>query len=122
MFQIVFNTISAAEMSELPRLLQLELLEQVQELPEDFPGEDGRFRQIHRDGRTLVRVRTKDHRLYVERIPEGVLVHRVLSRNTLDDFLFRSKLPMIEDTEESDEHQSAIWQLVEEAEQSGRKS
>ena len=36
MFQIVFNELSAAEISALPKWLQLELLAEFQILPEDL--------------------------------------------------------------------------------------
>ena len=36
MFQIIFNEFSAAEMSALPKKMQLDLLEQFQILPEDL--------------------------------------------------------------------------------------
>ena len=52
---------------------------------------------IEREGKKLHRYRAKDYRIYFERSPEGVTVHRVLHKNTLRDFLFRSKLPMAED-------------------------
>ncbi len=121
MFQIVFNAISAAEMAALPKLIQLELLGHLQEVPpEAEEGEgNGHFRVIERHGRRLLRLRTAEHRLYFERKEEGILVHRVLSKNTLEDFLFRSKLPMVD--EEAPEHATAIWQLVEEGERSGRR-
>jgi hypothetical protein len=44
-----------------------------------------------------------------------VLVHRVLHKNTIRDFLFRSKLPMAED-EQLQKH-AGFWKLIEEGEQ-----
>lgn len=119
MFQIVFNKISAGEMSALPRLLQMEILSAVDEIPEEPREGDERLKVIERDGRRLIRLRAKDHRIYLERTAEGVVVHRVLSKNSLCDFLFRSGLPTGD--EEEAEAGRAIWQLVEEGEKSGRK-
>src|SRR5213594_5235546 len=94
MFQIIFNELSAAEISALPKKLQLELLAEFQILPEDLDHLDSeRFGVIKREGKKLHRYRAKDYRIYFERSPEGVTVHRVLHKNTLRDFLFRSKLP-----------------------------
>ena len=52
---------------------------------------------IERGGKKLHRYRAKDYRIYFERRPEGITVHRVLHKNTFRDFLFRSKLPVAED-------------------------
>jgi hypothetical protein len=41
----------------------------------------------------------------------GVLVHRILSRNTLKDFLFRSSLPVGED--EALQQNPKFWDLIE---------
>ena len=94
MYQIVFNEISAAEMARIPKELQLELLAEFQFLPDDLDSLDSKaFGIIEREGKRLYRYRTNDYRIYFERSPEGVLVHRVLHKNTIRDFLFRSKLP-----------------------------
>ncbi len=52
MFQIVFNEISAAELSKLGTLEQLELLEEFKVGKEDLENLNGdRFGKIDRDGR-----------------------------------------------------------------------
>ncbi len=118
MFQIVFNEISAAEMAALPIELQLELLEQFQILPEELDSLDPeRFGQIVRDGSTLYRYRAADYRIYFEKGGEGVTVHRVLHRNTIRDFLFRTKLPMVEEDRTLAER-PGFWQLIAEGERS----
>jgi mRNA-degrading endonuclease RelE of RelBE toxin-antitoxin system len=97
-FQVVFNKISAAEMSALPKDLQLDLLSEFHFLPEDLDSLDQeRFGQVSREGRTLRRYRAKDYRIYFERHSEGLLIHRVLHKNTIRDFLFRSNLPLDEE-------------------------
>lgn len=119
MFQIVFNEISAAEMAELPKELQLELLSEFHVMPEDKdPVDDENFGVIEREGKRLLRYRAKEYRIYFERSPEGVTVHRVLHKNTLQDFLFRSRLPMAED--EALQNTKAFWQLIEEGEKTRR--
>jgi mRNA-degrading endonuclease RelE of RelBE toxin-antitoxin system len=119
MYQIVFNEISAAELARIPRELQLELLAEFQFLPDDLDQLDSKaFGAIEREGKRLYRYRASDYRIYFERSPEGILVHRVLHKNTIRDFLFRSKLPMAED-EQLQEH-AGFWKLIEEGEK-GRK-
>lgn len=112
MFQIVFNEISAAEMAALPTHLQLDLLADFEVLPEEGDKTDPeRFGVIERDGKKLLRYRVRDYRIYFERVPEGVTVHRVLHRNTIRDFLFRAALPMpAEDGELARERR--FWELI----------
>ena len=78
MFQIVFNEISAAELSQLETLEQLELLEEFKVGKEDLDNLNGeRFGKIDRDGRLLYRFRAKDYRFYFEVKDGSVIVHRV---------------------------------------------
>ena len=74
-----------------------------------------RFGQLQRGGRKLYRCRAKDYRIYFEKHPEGVLIHRVLHKNTIRDFLFRSNLPMDEEDEQLG-GAKGFWKLIEEAE------
>lgn len=121
MFQIVFNEISAAEMSALPTDLQLELLSEFQILPEDLDQLDpARFGRIERDGKTLHRCHVKDFRIYFEKTAEGIAIDRVLHKNTIRDFLFRSNLPMVEEDKTLSE-KPGFWKLIEEGEKSGKK-
>ena len=121
MFQIVFNEISAAEMSALPTELQLDLLSEFEILPEDMEKLDpARFGKIVRDGKVLYRYRAKDYRIYFERAAEGITIHRVLHKNTIRDFLFRTKLPMVEE-DRSLADKAGFWELIQEGEQSRKK-
>ena len=98
MFQIVFNEISAAELSALGTLEQLELLEEFRVGKEDLENLSGdRFGKIDRDGTILYRFRAKDYRFYFEVKEDAVVVHRVLHKGTFSDFKFRSKMPLAED-------------------------
>jgi mRNA-degrading endonuclease RelE of RelBE toxin-antitoxin system len=113
MFQIIFNELSAAEMSALPKKLQLDLLAEFQILPQDLDHLDAdRFGVIERAGKKLYRYRAKDYRIYFEKSPEGVTVHRVLHKNTLRDFLFRSSLPVSEDQQLGKTRE--FWKLIDE--------
>src|SRR2546429_8231680 len=114
MFQIIFNELSAAEMAALPKSLQLDLLAEFQILPEDLDNLDAkRFGVIEREGNKLFRYRAKDYRIYFEKTDEGITVHRVLHKNTLRDFFFRSKLPTSEDAHLGEARE--FWKLIEEA-------
>lgn len=115
-FQVIFNEISAAEMAALPKELQLELLSEFHFLPGDLGGLDREhFGTVSRDGRVLHRYRAKDYRIYFEKHSAGLLIHRVLHKNTIRDFLFRSNLPLDEeDTGLS--RTTDFWKLIHEAE------
>ncbi len=111
--QIVFNEISAAEISRLDTLEQLELLDEFKVSEEDLENLDGeRFGKIPRDGKTLYRFRAKDWRFYFEVKDGAVIVHRVLHKGTFSDFLFRSKIPMAEDEELA--KSKHFWKLIDE--------
>lgn len=120
MFQIIFNEVSAGEMAALPKSLQLDLLAEFQVIPEDLDNLDSsKFGVIEREGKRLLRYRAKDYRIYFEKSPEGITVHRVLHKNTLRDFLYRSKLPVAEDDQLG--KTGEFWRLIEEGEKA-RKS
>jgi len=112
-FQIVFNEISAAEVSQLDTLEQLELFDQFKVSEDDLEHLDGeRFGKIERDGKTLYRYRAGDWRLYFEARDGVVVVHRVLHKGTFSDFVFRSKIPLAEDEELA--KSKHFWKLIEE--------
>jgi mRNA-degrading endonuclease RelE of RelBE toxin-antitoxin system len=112
-FQIVFNEISAAEISALGTLDQLELLEEFRVGKEDLENLNGdRFGKIDRDGRVLYRFRAKDYRFYFEVRDGSVIVHRVLHKGTFSDFMFRSKMPLSED--EALANSKHFWKLIDE--------
>lgn len=117
MFQVIFNQISAAEMAGLPKDLQLDLLAEFQFLPGDLENLDAeRFGKVTRDGRSLLRYRSRDYRIYFEKHPQGILIHRVLHKNTIRDFLFRSSLPLDEE-DGGLASNSDFWKLIREAEE-----
>jgi mRNA-degrading endonuclease RelE of RelBE toxin-antitoxin system len=111
--QIVFNEISAAEISRLGTLEQLELLDAFKVTESDLANlDDDRFGKMVRDGKTLYRFRTDDYRIYFEVVDKHVIVHRLLHKNTFSDFLFRSKMPVSEDEQLAESKH--FWQLIDE--------
>ena len=103
-------------MASLDTLAQLDLLNQFKVQPEDLENldADGSFGTVERQGKKLYRYRSKDYRIYFEVQEEKIIVHRVLNRNTFQDFLFRSKLPVNED--EALGESKHFWSLIEEGE------
>jgi mRNA-degrading endonuclease RelE of RelBE toxin-antitoxin system len=113
-FQIIFNPTSAAELAKMPRELQLHILGEFRGLPREMLKSDlHQFGHLERAGKTLHRFRLGDYRVYFQRHELGVVVHRILSRNTLKDFLFRSNLPTGED--EALQENPKFWEMIESA-------
>lgn len=113
-FQIIFNPTSAAELAKMPKELQLSILGEFRGLPQEVMSTDlERFGKLERAGKTMHRFRLGDYRIYFERHELGLVVHRILSRNSLKDFLFRSSLPVGED--EALQQNPRFWDLIESA-------
>lgn len=99
-FQIIFSPASSAEISQLPTPLQVEVLREFDVLTSDFlTRHPDRFGTVKRSDRTLYRYRAGDYRIYFEQKSAGLVIHRVLHKNSLKDFAFRSQLPGSEDEE-----------------------
>jgi mRNA-degrading endonuclease RelE of RelBE toxin-antitoxin system len=113
-FQIIFNPTSAGELARMPRELQLQILGEFRGLPRQVMStEIEQFGKLERAGRTLHRFRVGDYRVYFERHELGLVVHRILSRHTLKDFLFRSGLKAGED--EVLQENPKFWEMIEAA-------
>ncbi|MCB1125678.1 MAG: hypothetical protein KDM81_04225 [Verrucomicrobiae bacterium] len=114
-FQIIFTPTSAAELARMPKELQLEILGDFRGLPKEVVSTElEHFGKLRREGRVLHRFRLGDYRVYFEKHDLGVLVHRILSRNTLKDFLFRSRLPTAEEDAALQDNPK-FWELIQTA-------
>jgi len=109
MFQIVFNEASAAELAALPKKLQLQIMGEFNVHPEQL-SDTGTYGRLKREGRQLYRYRAGDYRIYFEKNSDGILVHRVVHKNTLKDFFFRTKLPVSED--QALEKEPKFWDMI----------
>lgn len=119
MLQIVFNEISAAEISKVPTLEQLELFGEFQVSETTLQNLDGtKFGKLEKEGKKLFRFRAKDYRIYFEVRDNQVIVHRVLNKNSLSDFLFRSNLSNEDEALCESKH---FWKLIEEGEKANRQ-
>jgi len=118
-FQIIFTPASAAELARMPKELQLQILGEFRGLPHQVLGTElEEFGKLEQGGRILHRFHLGDYRVYFERHDLGVLVHRILSRHTLKDFLFRSGLKTGED--EALQENPKFWELIESAKTSAK--
>ena len=95
MFQVTFSDQSLAELKKIDTLEQLEVISPLSQLTESqlaVPKEPlGRF---SRGKKTIYRLRSGEYRMYFER--DGITLQTIciLHKNTLTDFVFRTKLPM----------------------------
>ena len=120
-FQIIFNPTSAAELARMPKELQLQILGEFRGLPQQVMNTElDQFGKLERAGRILHRFRVGDYRVYFERHELGLVVHRILNRHTLKDFLFRSGLKLPED--EALQQNPKFWELIEAARGAAPKS
>ena len=118
-FQIIFTPTAAAELARMPKELQLQILGDFRGLPQQVRGTElDEFGKLERAGHVLHRFRVGDYRVYFERHELGVLVHRIMSRHTLKDFLFRSGLKVAED--EALQENPKFWDLIESAKNSAK--
>src|SRR6185295_5426435 len=114
LFQIIFNPTSAAELGRMPKELQLFILGEFRGLPQEVLHSDlDRFGKLERGRKILHRFRLGYYRVYFERHELGIVVHRILNRHSLKDFLFRSSLPVRED--EVLQQSPKFWELIESA-------
>ena len=111
-FQIIFNTISAEELAALPTSLQLSVTASLESVPEHLEAGGEEYGRLERDGRTIYRYRAGDYRIYFEKGDTGIVVHRVLSRNTMADFLFRSSLPVLAAEDEALQKNPEFWKMI----------
>ena len=115
MLQIVFNKISAAEVSSIPTLEQLDLLGDFQVSESTLQTlDDARFGKMEKDGKILYRYVAKDYRIYFEVIECKVIVHRVLHANSLNDFLFRTNISPTAGEDEILSQSKHFWKLIDE--------
>ena len=114
-FQVIFTPHASAELSRMPKELQLHILGEFRGLPTELRANDmEKFGRLNRDGKHLFRFRLDDYRVYFERHELGVVVHRILhAKKQLRDFLFRNKLSLGEDR--ALEKNPEFWELIEAA-------
>lgn len=111
MFQVTFSEQSLSELEKLPTMKQLAVINPLSNLTEfqlNHPEEPlGTFK---RGGKTVYRIRSGDHRIYFEREGGSLKTICILHKNTLTDFVYRTKLPISE--EQLAEQHSSFWKYL----------
>ena len=112
MFQVTFSEQCLVELNKLDTLEQMEVVSPLTDLTEAqllSPKEPlGLF---SREGKNIYRLRTGEYRLYFERTSEELHTLCILHKNTLTDFIFRTKLPISE--EQLIEQDTSFWKYLE---------
>ncbi|HYE33587.1 MAG TPA: hypothetical protein VEH27_19360 [Methylomirabilota bacterium] len=113
-FQIIFNPISAGELARMPKELQLQILGEFRGLPQEVISTDlEKFGKLERAGKVLYRFRLGDYRLYFAKHELGLIIYRILHKNSMKDFLYRSNLPIPEDKALQDNPK--FWEAIDSA-------
>lgn len=112
MFQVTFSEQSMRELNRLDQLAQLAAIEPISQITAEalaHPREPlGRF---HRGGKTLYRLRAGEFRFYFEVLGDTLRTHYILHKDSLEDVLFRMKLPVSE--EQLFEQHHKFWKYLE---------
>lgn len=117
MFEVVFNQVSAAEMSALDTLSQLELMDGFAFTQEELTADTEKFGTLSLEDRKLYRYRLGDYRIYFELDDKHAIVHRVLHKNTLSDFAYRTN-PSDTTEDEALQNSKNFWNLIDEGKDS----
>ncbi len=108
-------------MSQLDTLEQLQIFDEFKLTHDDLSkiesgqADPERFGALTREGKTLYRYRSNEHRFYFEVSDNNIVVHRVLHKGSLNDFFYRTKLPNLAAAEDEQLAQSKqFWHLIDE--------
>jgi mRNA-degrading endonuclease RelE of RelBE toxin-antitoxin system len=112
MFQVTFSDQSIRELNKLDKLAQLAVVEPISALTQvDLANPHEPLGRFTRSGRTFYRLRAGDFRFYFEVKGDTLHTHYILHKDSLEDFLFRTKLPVSE--QQLFEQHSKFWKYLE---------
>jgi len=112
MYQVTFSEQSMSELNKLETLDQMELVEQITNLtPDDLHDLGDSLGKFSRKGKTYYRLRAGEFRVYFEIQGDVLFSHIILDKNSMADFVFRTKLPFSE--EQSIEQHQSFWKYLE---------
>lgn len=112
MYQVTFSEQSMRELNKLDTLAQLSAIEPISRLtPGDLAHPREPLGRFSRGGRVFYRLRAGDFRFYFTVRSESLHTHYILHKSSLEDFLFRTKLPVSE--QQLFEQHSKFWKYLE---------
>ena len=111
MYQVNFSEQSMKELNQLDITKQMEIAEIISSITkEELANPTEALQSFHRDKTVYYRVRANDFRIYFELKDEQLYAHYILHKNTLSDFIFRTKLPVNE--EFLAEQEDSFWKYL----------
>ncbi len=112
MYQVTFSEQSMRELNKLDKLAQLDAIEPISKIrPTDLAHPREPLGKFHRSGKDFYRLRAGDFRFYFEVQGEMLHTHYILHKDSLEDALFRMKLPVSE--KQLFEQDSKFWKYLE---------
>ena len=112
MFQLTFSDQSMQELNALDQREQLVLVDQLSSLTDEIlSSENEQIGRFNRGGVVFYRLRTGGFRCYFTKTGGALACHCILHKNTLEDFVFRCKLPVKD--EQLLEKDQSFWQYIE---------
>ena len=112
MYQVTFSEQSMRELNKLDKLAQLEAIEPISQIrPTDLARPREPLGKFHRNGKDFYRLRAGDFRFYFVVEGDTLHTHYILHKASLEDALFRMKLPVSE--KQLFEQDSKFWKYLE---------
>ena len=112
MYQVTFSEQSMHELNQLDKLRQMEVIEPISSLTKaDLANPREPLGRFHREGREFYRLRAGEYRFYFEVVENTLHTYWILHKNSLEDLLFRMKLPVSE--QQLFEQHSKFWKYLE---------
>lgn len=112
MFQVTFSEQSLNELRKLDMHEQMALIEPISNLtPAQLANPREPLGRFNREGKIYYRLRANDFRVYFEVDEDTIISHYILHKNSVTDFLFRTKLPVTK--EQLVENHQSFWEYLE---------
>jgi mRNA interferase RelE/StbE len=111
MYQVTFSDQSMQELNKLEKLDQMEVIEPLSALTAtDLANPREPLGRFKRGSKIYYRLRSADHRIYFAVNGESLHTYCILHKNSLTDFIFRTKLPITK-TQLIEQHTS-FWKYL----------
>lgn len=113
MYQVTFSEQALHELGKLDTREQMQLIEPISSLtPAELAHPREPIGRFNRGNKVFYRLRSGEFRIYFETLgEETIFCEYILHKNTLMDFVFRTKLPVSEE-QLLEQHQS-FWKYLE---------
>ena len=112
MYQVTFSEQSMRELNRLDKLAQMTAIEPISQItPAALSHPREPLGKFNRNGKDYYRLRAGEFRFYFEVQGETLHTHYILHKASLEDWLFRMKLPVSE--QQLVEQHSKFWKYLE---------